>query len=291
MSSGARVRNDDDPANPANRPPAPRLSVVKLLDLAIGILLAFPATAAELRDLCADRPGLDTPACTVDRGHLQLEVGVGDWTHDESAAEETDQVLVGDSQLRYGVTDAVEARLGWTPYGHVRSRDRFTGETDEASGVGDVTFGLKANLIHPEGTDLSVALLPFATGPTGQRPIGAGDWGAGLLVPISVPLVDRVEVALTPEVDAAVDADRDGRHLAAGGAAGVDLDLSQSVSIGAELAALRDEDPGNHTTQVVAGVSGAWHLREDWQLDLGSNLGLDRGSPDIEVYAGIAKRF
>lgn len=262
-----------------------------LFDITIGILLAFPASASELRDLCADRPGLDTPACTVDRGHLQLEIGVADWTLEKTRAEETDQVLFSDAQLRYGVTDAIEARLGWTAYGYVRSRDRVTGEIDRERGVGDVTFGLKANLIHPDGKDLSVALLPYALAPSGQRPIGAGDWGGGVLVPISYPLIDRVELALTPEVDAAVDEDGQGRHLAVGGAAGVDLDLSESVSIGAELAAIRDRDPGGNSTQVISGLSAAWRLRGDWQLDLGSNLGLNHTSPDVEAYAGISKRF
>ena len=264
---------------------------MKLFDIAIGILLAVPAAASELRDLCADRPGLDTPACTVDRGHLQLEIGVGDWTLEKNRAEETDQVLVGDAQLRFGVTDAIEARLGWTPYGYVRSRDRMTGEIDEADGVGDMTFGLKANLIHPDGKDLSIALLPYALAPSGQRPIGAGDWGGGVLVPVTCPLIDRVALALTPEVDAAVDEDGRGRHLAAGGAAGLDLDLSENLSMGAELAAFRDEDPGGHRTHAIAGLSAAWRLRGDWQLDVGSNLGLDHTSPDVEVYAGIVKRF
>jgi len=283
MVGAPRVRNDNRPTDPAKR--------MKLFDLAIAVLLALPAAASELRDFCADRPGLDTPACTVDRGHLQLEVGVGDWTHDRTAAEESDDVRFGDAQLRYGVSDAIEARLGWTAYGFERSRDRFTGEIDRSDGAGDVSFGLKANLLHPDGRDLSVAVLPYALAPTGKRPIGTGDWGGGVLVPISLPLFARFELALTPELDAAVDQDGRGRHLAAGGAAGVDLDLFERVSVGAEVSAIRDRDPGGHSTQALLGLSAAWRPCGDWQLDLGSNLGLDRESPDVEVYAGIAKRF
>jgi len=39
-----------------------------------GLLIASPAMAEDkLRDLCAERPGLDTPACTVDPGGLTTQ--------------------------------------------------------------------------------------------------------------------------------------------------------------------------------------------------------------------------
>ena len=258
--------------------------------LAAAMLAALPAAAQDPDGICADRPGLDTPACTVDRGHLQLETGIGDWTRERDASERTDTVLVGGTQLRYGLTDAIEARLAWTPYGQVRTRDRTTGALDRHSGVGDVTLGVKANPID-RGAALSLALLPYATLPAGRRPIGAGDFGAGLLVPLGYELCDGVQLEATPEVDAAVDEDGTGRHLAFGGAGGLGIDPTRSVTLSAEVAVLRDHDPAGHATTELAGFSAAWRPRGDWQLDLGTNLGLDRDSPDVEVYLGIAKWF
>jgi hypothetical protein len=257
--------------------------------LAAALLAALPAAAQAPPGLCGDRPGLDTPPCTVERGHLQLETAAADWTDEKSPSERSDAVLVGDTQLRYGVADAVEARLGWTPYGWVREHDRETGATERRSGVGDVTIGIKANPIDPAAA-LQVAVLPYATLPAGRRPIGAGDWGAGLLVPLSY-LFERVTLELTPEVDAAVDEDGTGRHLAFGGAGGVGVALPACIAVSAEVAALRDRDPVGHVTTAIAGLSAAWQPRPDWQLDVGTNLGLDRNSPDVEVYAGIAKHF
>ena len=51
----------------------------------LGVTIAgLTGTAAhadpELREFCADRPGLNTPACTIDPGHAMIEVGLGDWT-------------------------------------------------------------------------------------------------------------------------------------------------------------------------------------------------------------------
>jgi hypothetical protein len=254
------------------------------------IFAALFAARPEPTGLCAERPGLATPPCTVDAGHLQVESAAADWTHAHDRAERTDAVSVGETELRYGLTDAIEARVGWTPYAWVRTRDRLAHDTDRECGVGDVTLGVKASPID-EGGALSLALLPFATAPTGRRPIGAGDWGFGLLAPIAYELGEGIDLEVTPEVDAAVDEDGNGRHVAFGGPVGLDVDLTKHVSIAAELAAIRDRDPSGHVTTALAGFSAAWRPREDWQLDLGANLGLNRDSPDVEVYAGVAKRF
>jgi hypothetical protein len=253
------------------------------------VFTALPAASQEPRGLCAERPGLATAPCTVDVGHLQVETGIGDWTHERNSAERTDGVTVGQTQLRYGVTDEIEARVGWTPYGWVRTRDRLADETDRESGVGDLTIGAKANPIDLGA--LSFALLPFATAPTGQRPIGAGDWGFGLLAPIAYELLEGVELEVTPEVDAAVDEDRTGRHVAFGGPIGLDVDVTKHVSIAVEVAAVRDHDPSGHSTSVLAGFSAGWRPSDDWQLDLGVNLGLNRDTPDVELYAGVVKWF
>jgi hypothetical protein len=132
--------------------------------LVAGLLISSPAWADDkLRDLCAERPGLDTPACTVDPGHLQVEVGLGDWTLDKQPDSRTDTVVTGDISARYGVGESTEIRLGWTAYGHSRTRDYATGAIDRVSETGDVTLGLKQNLSSPSGDGFSMALLPYAT--------------------------------------------------------------------------------------------------------------------------------
>src|SRR3954447_827014 len=97
----------------------------------LGFLIAAPAMAKDsLRDLCAERPGLDTPACTVDPGHLQMEVGLGDWTLDKQPDSRTDTFVTGAISARYGVGNSTEIRFGWTVYGHSRTRDHATGAVD-----------------------------------------------------------------------------------------------------------------------------------------------------------------
>ena len=256
------------------------------------LLVAAPALADDgLRDLCAERPGLDTPACTVDAGHLQVEVGLGDWTLDKRSDSRTDTIVTGDLSARYGVGDSTEIRFGWTAYGHARTRDIATGAIDRTSGTGDVTIGLKQNLSHPDGGGFSLALLPYAVLPTGKNGIGAGDWGAGLLIPLSYSLSDQLTLELTPETDAAVDGDGSGRHLAYGSAAGLGIKLSAQVSMSIEAQLIRDRDPAGHLTQALGGVYFAYQPKGRIQFDAGAQAGLSHATPDIELYFGVSEKF
>jgi hypothetical protein len=258
-----------------------------------GLLLALaaPAEAQDVRDFCADRPGLGVPACTVDKGHVQLEVGLADWTRDGQPDSRTDTIIAGDALARIGVGDTTEFRVGWTAYGHERDRDRATGTIDRAARSGDVTVGLKQNLINPDGDKLSIALLPFVSLPVGRQPIGAGTWSAGLVAPVDYALSKTVTLQFTSEIDAAANEGGHGRHLAYGGVVGIGIDLSDSVSAEMEVEESRDRDPSGHATQALAGVSLAFQPTRQTQLDIGINAGLNHNSPDAELYVGVARKF
>ncbi len=265
---------------------------MRMIALLAAAALAVPLHAEEkLRELCSDRPGLDTLACTVDRGHLQAEIGFADWTLDRQADSRTDTLLIGDALLRYGMGNSTELRLGWTPYGHVRERDRTTGTIDRTSGIGDVTVGIKQNLLHPDGRGFSLALLPYASLPTGRSGVGAGDWAAGLLIPLDYDLSDRLTLELTPEIDAAVDQDGNGRHAAYGSAGGIAVKLSDKFSISVEGQLIRDRDPADHVTQALAGIYLTWQPKDRLQFDAGAQSGLNRSAPDVELYLGVTEKF
>lgn len=252
---------------------------------------ASPAHAGEPRDLCPDRPGLGTPACTVEPGAVVGELGLGGWTRENDSAERTDTIIVGDALVRIGLTDSLEGQIGWTAYGHVRTRDKATGAVRKAGRTGDVTLALRQNLRNPDGSGFSVAVMPYATLPVGKAPIGAGDWGAGLLVPLSVELSDTVSFALTPGVEAAVDSDGHGRHLRFGSVAGLGFALGEQLSLSTEVALHRDRDPAGHTTEALLGLSAAWQANAATQFDVGLNCGLNGNSADSQLYVGIVRRF
>ena len=247
------------------------------------------AAAAQEREYCPDRPGLDTPACTITPERISVETSLADWARDDQPGSREDSILFGDTLVRVGVSDTIEARIGWTPFGHDRMRDS-TG-VDSVNGVGDVSLGMKANLLNPDGSGISVSVLPFVTLPVGRSSIGAGDWGAGFLVPVTYEISDTVSLDLTPEIDAAVDLDGNGRHLAYSSTAGLAVKVSKDFTLTGEVQALRDNDPDQHATQALAALSLAWMANDDLQLDILGAAGLNGDTPDARVYAGISRRF
>ena len=236
------------------------------------------ARAEEPRDFCPDRPGLGTPACTIDPGRFAVELGLADWTPTRAARTSSRPATCSSATASPSSSKC-------------NSAGRPMSTPAAVPGTGDLFVALRRNLHHPDGSGFSVAVMPYATLPVGSEGIGAGDWGAGVLVPISYELPHGFALGLTAEADAAVDEDGHGRHLAYSAILGLDLPISDAVGATVELSAGRDEDPSGHATQLLAGLSAGWTPNGDLQLDVGANLGLNRDSPDVELYFGVARRF
>jgi hypothetical protein len=258
--------------------------------LLAAILLAAPAAAQpKLRDFCPDRPGLGTPPCTFDPGHGDVEIGLGDWTLDRQPASRTDTIVAGDTLVRYGLTPTLELQLAWTAFGSVRQRD--ASGVSRVSGTGDVRVALRRNLLHPDGSGLSIAAMPYVGLPTGGEAIGAGTWRAGMLLPVTYQLPHGFQLDFTGRIEAEPNQIRRGRHLAYGGIFGLDMPVAKAVTGTVELSVQRSLDPAGHSTPVVGAFSLAWLAKKSLQLDVGANKGISGGTPDWEVYAGIAQRF
>jgi hypothetical protein len=264
---------------------------MRLLFAASVLALAGAPAFAQERDYCPARPGLGTPACTIAPGRVSLETGIIDWQRDDMPDARTDAITIGDTLVRIGLTDRIEAQVGWTPYSHVRVRDKATGVVEKDGAVGDMLVGFKANLHNPDGSGLSFAVQPYVTLPVGGDPVSAGDWGAGLVAPVSYDLNDMLNLQFSPEIDAATDGDGKGRHFAYSGTVGLGVAISETVGGTIEFQGARDKDPDGHTTQWFTALSFSWMPSDSLQFDVGGTAGLNRNAPDAELYFGFSRRF
>lgn len=261
--------------------------------LVAGLVLTGAATAsADERDFCPDRPGNGTPACVLDKGRVQLEVGLFDGSYSHQAGTTENTYAVGSTELRVGVAETTEVQLSWTPYTTSRQRDRATGSAVRMDGTGDVTVALRQSLRNPDGGGFAVAIQPFVTAPSGDRKIGGGAWQGGIIMPVSVALSQDVSVGLSPEIDILPDMDGHGSHLGWSGTAGIGV-AWDNVTAGAELSLSIDDDPAGHQTMASVNVTTAWTpaFAHDVQFDVAVYIGLTHDTPDAEIVAGIAHRF
>ena len=264
------------------------LAVAGTAGLGVGAAHAQEQAQAQppaLRDFCADRPGKGLPPCVLDAGHLQIETGLLDAAFQHDSGLSSSDYAIGSTELRYGLTAAMEAELSCTPL----IVDRQPGQS-RRTGVGDLTFGVLTALTGPDAKGPAVSLQGFVTAPTASHGLGAGGWTGGARLPASAPLASGFTLGLTPELDLVRNAAGDGIHFAWAGAAGLSRAFGPAT-FGVELWGALNDDPSGRTGQASADLTAALMLGANAQLDAGTNIGLNRNTPDVEVYVGISRRF
>jgi len=247
------------------------------------------ASAADQQPICADRPGKSTPTCTVPAGHFQLEMGLADWSLQKAGGERDTSLTIGETLVRYGLTNHSDIQLDVTPW--QRQTSRGPAFHDSASGFGDLILIYKHRVTSTDSA-IQLALYPYVKIPTAKHSLGNGKWESGLLVPIDFAIPrSPFSINLTPEVDWVADAAGSGHHAAMVQVVSLGWQVSNKLNVSADVWSQWDWDPSGTTRQMSADGSFAFLVTNDVQLDAGANFGLNRQTPDVELYAGISKRF
>ncbi len=250
--------------------------------------VAPAATTPSAPALCTDRPTKATSACTVPQGMVQFESDIVNWTRNSDSGVRTDVTLYSSPMLKYGLTDSTDVEASITPYETIVTRD--PSGRSKISGVGDLYLRVKQRLTTPDAK-AQFAIIPYVKIPTaklgiGNRKIEGGVVGTGVF---SLP--DGFSLTVSPEVDALLDSDGNGHHAQFVGALNVSKTLSSTLTASAELWSAQNQDPAGHVGQYSADFALAYLAGPTLQLDAGTNIGLNRATPDVQTYAGISTRF
>jgi outer membrane putative beta-barrel porin/alpha-amylase len=256
-----------------------------------GLLLCASsgATAADEQPICPTRPNKSTAPCTVPAGHFQIETGVADWSLQNNGGERDTSLAIGETTFKYGLTDRSDIELDVTPWQRVTSSAGAMHQN--ASGFGDLVASYKLELTAANAP-LQLTLLPSVKIPTAKHPLGNGKWEGRLLVPIqySIPK-SPLALSFTPELDWVADGDGHGHHLAMVQVIDLGWQVTPKLSLSGELWGQWDWDPAGTTPQYSTNGAIAYLVSNDVQLDAGANFGLNRYTPDVELYTGVSVRF
>jgi hypothetical protein len=209
---------------------------------------------------------------------VQVESGLADWIHDKG----NDELDLAGTAVKLGVTDRLHLELDLPAYVDIRHGP---------SGFGDSAVAVKYRLTN-DASPVQLALRPFVKIPTANHSLGNGkvEGGIALLADSSFGK-SAVGWDVAPEVDLVADADGSGYHIATTAAASVGLPLSDRLTVSGELWGAWDFDPAGTVRQYSADGAVAFLLGKDVQIDAGANFGLNRNTPDVEIYSGVAFRF
>jgi hypothetical protein len=244
---------------------------------------------ADQSPICADRPGKATSACTVPTGRWQIETGFADWTLQKGGGERDTSLAIGETTFKYGLSNSTDIEVDVTPW--ERATSRGPEGHASASGFGDVKLIAKQALTSADAP-LQLVAMPIVKLPTAGHSLGSGRVETGLLIPISYSIPKTpFSLALTPEVDWSADGDGHGHHAAMAQVVSLGWQATDKLNLSAELWAGWDWDPSGTTRQASADGAVAYLLNNDVQLDAGANVGLNRSTPDMELYGGVSLRF
>lgn len=260
----------------------------RLIASLLAALTALPVAAADIGPICTDRPTKSNFACTVPRGHIQIEADVLNWTGNQAGGTRTDQLMVTNPTFKYGLTSSSDVQLNWAPLIVVRSRDD-DGNVGTQSGIGDVTLRFKQRLTPAEGA-FQLALLPFVKLPTAQIGIGNGRVEGGMAVPVNIGVPGGWTITFGPQIDILADSDGDGYHAGFTGLINLAKQLG-AVTLYGELWTNQNFDPAGTVRQYSFDTALAWLIKPTLQLDAGANVGLNASTADLVLYTGVSVLF
>lgn len=260
-----------------------------LLIASMLLLLSSGAAAADEQPICPDRPSKSTGPCTVPQGKWQIETGLIDWSRDKSSGVTTDTAVWGNTAIKYGIAPNADLELWLTPLETISIHGG--GIHEHQSSFGDTLVRVKYE-ITKDDAPVQVALDPFVKIPTANRRLGNGKVEAGVLVPVQIALgKSPFTVSLGPELDWLADQDGSGHHAAMIQLVNLGWQASNKLTFTTEIWGQRDWDPSGTGKQVSWDGSVAYLVNKDLQFDAGANFGLNRQTPDVELYTGVSVRF
>ncbi|MBA2588687.1 MAG: transporter [Alphaproteobacteria bacterium] len=260
---------------------------MKRIVAALILLAALPVQAADLGPICPDRPGKGTSPCTLAAGHAQVELGLFDESFLRRSGVTTDTGNAGAVLAKYGVSDRMDVEAGMALIQFQRVHD--ASGTVNSSGVGDLFLRAKYNPLSTDGP-FALVIGPYLKLPTAGGGLGNGAVEGGLVAPMSYDLGGNWSLAMTPEADMLKNASGGGYHANLVDVVGIGRGFG-NVTLGAEVWSAQNLDPAGTVSQYSADVDVAWLIGKDTQLDAGANMGLNRATPDLEIYFGVSERF
>ncbi len=249
--------------------------------------LVDPTPVDLMREMSTDRPDQTESPCSVDAGHVQIEMDFINWTHDRSGGETVDSIAFAPVNIKIGLTNNMDLQLVHDSYTHERTRSG--GLRSSVHGWGDLTARLKINLWGNDGGDSALALMPFVKIPLGSSAVSNGAVEGGLIIPLAISLSEKAGLGLMTEVDIIADDGGGGHHLEWLNSATIGFDLTEKLGAYVEVVAVVRDNGAPWVGQFDAGLT--YGLTDNVQLDCGCNFGLTESAPDYQPFVGLSVRF
>jgi hypothetical protein len=248
-----------------------------------------PTPQSAMREMSTDRPDKTESPYTVDAGHIQIETDLVAYTRDRSGGVTTETTDVLPFNFKIGLTNDSDIQFVYGSYSHVRVDGRG-GSKDSEDGAGDLVIRYKRNFWGNDGGQTAFGVMPFIKIPTSTFKDANDDVEGGVIVPLGVDLGGGIGLGMMTEVDilrSEVDGDYQPTFI---NSVTLGFDLTDKLGLYTEVYTERSAETGAHTIVTLdAGLTYA--VTENLQLDTGVNVGVTDAADDVNVFAGLSRRY
>jgi hypothetical protein len=186
--------------------------------------------------------------------------------------------------LKWGMAQNAELSASWQPYQVVRQPG------PDASGVGDLTIGLRYRFLDEHGVAPSAAIQVATKLPTGDEDKGLSSGETDFLASISLnKVVGPLSATLYYEADILGEPNGTGQDLANVFAAAASMSVTERLGLYAELAGtvVSEQDLGIYNTSW--GLT--WSPIPSLVFDAGVRVGLSDDAEDFVLVFGLTQNF
>lgn len=253
---------------------------------ALALACNISSGADAVRPMRTDRPDVTESAYSVAPGFFQVEMSFFDYERDRAGPDRLDSWIYGQINLKYGLSTNNDLQIVFDTHAVTRALSADD-EREITSGFGDVTLRLKHTLWGNDGGRTALALMPFITIPTGSA-FSADAWAGGVTMPFAMTLTDRLSLGAMGQVDLVPDGETHGYDLEFLATVCLGVTLTERWGTYSELIISAGEDT-DARLRSATGVTFA--ITDDFVLDAGVRIGLNRAAPDLGVFSGVSFRF
>ena len=265
------------------RLPHPALRIAAL----VATLLPCALVHAE-ESIATDRPDFVESSDVVGLGRFQLETGLTSDRHAQDGV--TVRTLTTPTLFRYGIGETIELRLetdGWT---RERTRDAAAGTSTTASGMSDLSFGIKWHVVDGKDSTPGVAWLLHVDTATGSKAFRGSGLRPSLRAAIEWDLPEDFSLGMMPGVY--VDRNDAGkRYTGAIFAATLGKEWSPRWHSFVEIAGQQLTSRRNGGSVVTLDAGLAFVATPTLQFDVEVSRGLSDAAPDLESGIGVSIKF
>lgn len=245
-----------------------------------------PVPRSKMRKMSMDRPDTTESPYSVDAGHYQAELSFFDYGREYLSAEKTEYFNLLQTTIKMGVSDNMDFQWVFNAYTWQHSRTENQNSAT-LQGFDDVQLRMKINAWGNDGGDSGLGIIPYVQMPTGSE-LSHGFWQGGLIMPVAHSIDERWTSSGQVEVDFVYDEAKERQALQFLHSACLGYEFTDRVGGFIEYVGVSSQ-LGKYQASMKNGVTLA--VNDNWVLDAGYRVGLNRAAESYGLFLGTSYRY